>query len=231
MIRLLPSVLLDDRERLCQGSLKSTTICRQMTTDSSHSGIESLFASRSIARLLAAFTAQPGRRFYQRELQRATGAHLRQLQRDLARLQQAGLIERQAEGNRVYYRAVTDHPAFPEMRALMAKTIGLGDVLRESLETVGHVVQFAFVYGSVARGDEVASSDVDLFVVGSVTRKDLAAALAPAAETLGRELNPVILRAEEFAARRRAHDHFIEAVLSGPRLWLVGDDDKFVALA
>jgi predicted nucleotidyltransferase len=201
-----------------------------MTTNSSQKGIEALFASASIARLLAAFTAEPGRGFYQRELQRITGAHLRQLQRDLVRLEQSGLVERRAHGNRVYYQAVAAHPAFPELRGLMAKTLGVGEVLRAAFETLGERVDFAFVYGSVARGDDAAGSDVDLFVVGPVTRKELSAVLGSATGSLGRELNPVILARDEFAARRQAGDHFVTSVLDGPRLWLIGDDGALAAL-
>jgi len=201
-----------------------------MTTKSSQKGIEALFASGSIARLLAAFTGEPDRRFYQRELQRVTGAHLRQLQRDLMRLERSGVVERRAHGNRVYYQAAAGHPAFPELRALMAKTIGVGASLRAALAPLGERVQLAFVFGSVARGDDVAGSDVDLFVVGAVGRKELSVALASAAVSLGRELNPVIVPHDEFAARVRGRDHFVTSVLDGPRMWLVGDDDALAAL-
>jgi len=201
-----------------------------MTTKSSQRGIEALFASGSIARLLAVFTAEPGRGFYQRELQRSTGAHLRQLQRDLVRLEQSGFVERRGDGNRVYYQAVVGHPAFPELRGLMAKTLGLGRVLRAAFGALGDGVEFAFVYGSVARGDDAPGSDVDLFVVGSTGRKQLSAALSSAAVSLGRELNPAILTRGEFTARLHAGDHFVTSVLDEPRLWLIGDDDALAAL-
>ncbi len=201
-----------------------------MTTKSSQKGVEALFASGSIARLLAVFTAEPGRGYYQRELQRATGAHLRQLQRDLVRLEQSGFVERRSDGNRVYYQAVVGHPAFPELRGLMAKTLGLGAVLRAAIEALGERVELAFVYGSVARGDETGGSDVDLFVVGPVGRKQLSAALSSAAGSLGRELNPVMLSRGEFATRLQAGDHFVTSVLDEPRLWLIGDDDALAAL-
>ncbi len=193
-------------------------------------GTTALFASATVGLLLRVFVLQPSREFYQRELQRLTGAHLRQLQRDLTRLEQSGFVERRDHGNRVYYRAVTAHPAFPELRALVVKTFGLGDVLREALSGLGDVVESAFIYGSFARGDDAHDSDVDLLVVGSVPRRALARALAPCADTLGRELNPVILSRAELVARRRDGDHFVSTVLAGPRIWLIGDDDTLAAL-
>ncbi len=201
-----------------------------MTTKSSQKGVAALFASAAIGPLLRAFVLQPQREYYQRELQRLTGAHLRQLQRDLARLVGSGFVQSRVHGTRVYYRAVAEHPAFPALRNLVMTTLGADHALREALAGLGAVVQAAFVYGSFARGDESPESDVDLMIVGSVTRRELASALAPAARDLGRELNPVILSAEEFAARRQGGDHFVEAVLAEPRIWLVGDDATLAAL-
>ena len=201
-----------------------------MTTESSQKGITALFASATIGVLLHVFVLQPQREFYQRELQRLTGVHLRQLQRDLGRLVESGFVESRAHGNRVYYRAVVAHPAFPALRSLVLSTRGCGDALREALEGLGKAVEAAFIYGSFARGDDVADSDVDLLVVGSVTRRALAAALAPAGRELGRELNPVILSATEFAHRVRSGDHFLTEVLSGPQVWLVSDVTKLAAL-
>jgi predicted nucleotidyltransferase len=188
-----------------------------------------LFASATLGELLRLFMLDPEREFYQRELQRLTGAHLRQLQRDLARLELSGLVASRADGNRTYYRAVPAHPAFADLRAAVLKTIGLGDRLREALGGLGDIIKLAFVFGSVARGEDVAGSDVDLLLVGSVTRRAVAVALAPVAAELERELNPVLLSAEEFAAKRREGDHFITSVLADRRIWVVGDEAELPA--
>jgi predicted nucleotidyltransferase len=190
-----------------------------------------LFASATVGDLLRLFMLEPQREYYQRELQRLTGAHLRQLQRDLQRLQQSGLVTRHVHGNRTYYRAVVAHPAFADLRAAIMKTVGLGDQVREALAGLGDAITFAFVYGSVARGEDAADSDVDLFIVGSASRREVATALARAAIALGRELNPVIVAPADFTARWRDGDHFIASVLEGARMWLVGDEASLAALA
>lgn len=188
-------------------------------------------ASATLADLLRLFMLEPEREFYQRELQRLTGAHLRQVQRDLERLVRSGLVAERMHGNRVYYRAVTAHPAFSDLRAVVVKTLGVGDVLRKALVPLGGAVDLAFVYGSTAAGDDTAASDIDLFIVGTLTRRDASSALAAVAATLGRELNPVIMAADEFVVRRRAGEHFVTSVLQGPLLWLIGDDASLAALA
>ena len=202
-----------------------------MTTNKSQNGISALFASATLGELLYLFMLEPEREYYQRELQRLSGAHLRQLQRDLDRLLRSGLVACRTHGNRTYYRAVPAHPAFADLRAAVMKTMGLGNELGAALAGLGDAVTLAFVYGSFARGDEVAQSDVDVLIVGSATRREVAAALADAARSLGRELNPVILTPADLTRRRRAGDHFVTSVLAGPRIWLVGDDASLAALA
>ena len=202
-----------------------------MTTYSSHHGITALFASATLGELLYLFMLEPAREYYQRELQRLTGGHLRQLQRDLERLQQSGLVTGRAHGNRMYYRAVPAHPAFVDLRAAVMKTMGLGDELRDALADLGDVVTLAFIYGSFARGDHVVGSDVDVLIVGSVSRRQVAIALAGAARSPGRELNPFIVSPADFTTRWREGDHFITSVLADPRIWLLGDDASLAALA
>src|SRR5450756_283103 len=144
----------------CTTAVSSATICSQMTANSSQQGISALFASASMAPLLRLFMLDPEREFYQRELQRLTSVHLRQLQRDLARLEQSGLVESRSHGNRTYYWAAASHPAFADMRGLVLKTVGLGDVVRDALRSVEVAIDVAFIFGSFAAGDAAAGSDV-----------------------------------------------------------------------
>ena len=206
-----------------------------MTTNSSQpenaQGLAALFASASLARLLSLFMLEPEQRFYQRELERLTGTALRQLQRDLGRLEQSGLVVKSPSGNRIYYQAAASHPAFADLRRAFVKTVAFADVLRAAIAMVSAQVAIAFVYGSFAAGDDTPDSDVDLLVVGDVSRRTLARALAPASADLGREVNPVIFTRDEFAQRRNARDHFVTATLAAPRIWIVGDEQSLTALA
>ena len=73
------------------------------------------------------------------------------LQRELSSLVEAEILRRKREGNRVYFQPNPQCPFFPELRSLMLKTAGLLDVLRETLAPFASSIQWAFVYGSVAR--------------------------------------------------------------------------------
>lgn len=189
------------------------------------SGWQDLFASRTLARLLTTFLTHPEAIFYQRELVNAAGARLYTVQRALIRLEKAGLIIRAPRGNRVYYQANRRHPAFEDLKRVILKTMGLGDVLRRALGPLAGRVSFAFIYGSYARGEETAESDLDLLLVGNLKLREAAALLGPVGRELGRELNPVVYPPAEFKNKAKEGHHFITAVLKGDKIFLVGGED------
>ena len=176
-------------------------------------------------RILAVVLLRPEREWYRSELAREVGVSASSLQRPLAVLAASGILRVRQDGNRVYYQADTRNPVFPELRGLLAKTSGLVDVLREALESVRPKVKLAFIYGSVASGEESSSIDVDLLVVGDLGLADLALPLRKAAGRLGREVNATVYSEREFAEKRHAKSRFLHAVLDKPKLFVVGRED------
>jgi len=187
-------------------------------------GWASLFASRTLARLLALFLTHAEKDFYQKELADATGAGLYTVQRELARLEKTGLVTRMPRGNRVYYRANREHPVFEDLKRVVLKTMGLGEALRAALTSLAGRVQVAFIYGSFARGEEAAASDVDVLLVGDLSLREAATVLGPAGRELGREFNPAVYPPDEFRAKAAEGHHFITEVLKGAKIYLVGDE-------
>jgi predicted nucleotidyltransferase len=151
------------------------------------------------------------------------------LQRELARLAETGILETRQEANRTYYRANADCPILPELVGLIAKTVGVADVVRDALSPLARKIDWAFVYGSLARGEEVAESDVDLLVIGPVKLTELARPLKAAQAKLGRPVNPSLFPRREFVAKLRAGNHFVCTVVAGEKLFLVGDSREFAA--
>lgn len=187
-------------------------------------GISSLFAGRAILALLRLFVLHPGRDFYQRELAEFTGERLFLIQKGLARLVQAGLIEQVSRGNRVYYRANRAHPAFKDLKALILKTVGLGDTLRAQLSGLRNRVKVAFLYGSVARGEETASSDIDIMLIGDLSGREVASIFAPVKKALNREINPSVYSSHEFRKKVKERHPFLTTVLKEPKMFLLGDE-------
>ena len=177
-------------------------------------------------RVLSLLLLRPDESFYVREIGRLTGVSAGSLHRELKALTQAGLLVRAASGNQVRYQANRDCAIFQELAGIFRKTAGLADVLRELLSPRADDIVFAVVFGSVARGTQKSTSDVDLLVVGSVSFEDVVGASHLARERLGREVNPVVMSKAEFRAKRRARDRFISRVLNEPKLFVMGDADE-----
>lgn len=182
--------------------------------------------SRTTQGLLAATLLQPERWWYLSDLARHLVRRTSSLQRPLAGLVQAGILCRRKDGNRVYYRADPQCPFLGELQGILAKTVGLVDVLRETLAPLQERIAVAFVYGSVAASRERADSDVDLMVIGDLGLADLTPTLDEAERRLARPVNAHVIGPREFAERVAVGDHFLCAVLDKERLFVVGNTDE-----
>jgi len=190
---------------------------------------ETLFSTYR-RRVLAVLLLHPERSYYVRELARLTEVPPGSLHRELRLLTDTGLLLRQPVGNQVQYRANRECPVFEELAGFFRKTAGLADVLREALVPLAGQIRLAFIFGSVARGQEDASSDVDVLAVGDVTFADVVVALAPTRERLGREVNSVVMTAESFGEKYHQQDGFVVRIVQGAKIWLIGTADVLAEL-
>lgn len=177
-------------------------------------------------RVLGLLFGQPERSFYANELIGLTGAGSGAVQRELARLAQSGLVTVRPVGNQKHYQANPASPIYAELCAIVQKTVGLAEPLRDALAPLAPQIRAAFVYGSVAKRQDTAASDIDLMLVSdSLSYGDTFAALEAVSARLGRTVNPTLLTPQELAKRRQREDAFVMRVLSQPKLWLIGGDD------
>jgi predicted nucleotidyltransferase len=177
-------------------------------------------------RVLGLLFGQPGRRFQSGELIRLANSGTGAVHRQLSRLEAAGWVTVARVGNQKYYQANADSPAFEELRGLIAKTVGLVEPLRRALEPVAESIEAAFVYGSIAKGVDTASSDIDILVIGSdIGYDEIFAALQTAEATLNRSVNPNVMTPREWRTERRETDSFVARIAAQPRLFLIGSDD------
>lgn len=177
-------------------------------------------------RVLGWLYGHPDQEFYLREIVRQTGGAHGAVQRELESLSGAGLLQREVRGRHVYFRANRDSPIFAELQSILAKTVGLTDVLREALTPLAGKLRVAFVFGSAARNELRSDSDIDVVVVGDATFAEVVAALRQAQWRLGREVNPTVYTASEFREKLQAGHHFLTAVLSEPMVFLIGGADE-----
>jgi predicted nucleotidyltransferase len=187
-------------------------------------GIADALFSKVQRRVLGVLFGNPGRTYFANEVialaESGTGA----VQRELTRLAAAGLVTVKSIGKQKHYQANPASPVFAELRGLMVKTSGIADVVRDALEPVAKRVDAAFVYGSVAKGEDTATSDIDLMVVSdSLTYADIFGRLEEASERLGRRVNPTVYSPRELSKRIKQDNAFVTRVLQQPKLWLIGE--------
>jgi predicted transcriptional regulator len=182
-------------------------------------------------RILALLYGWHDKAFYVRQIARHVHTSAGSVRRELEKLAAVGLIIRTSIGNQVFYQANQANPVFAEMRALVNKTVGIFNVLCSSLEKVSEQIIIAFVYGSVARQEETAASDVDLLIVGPVVLNDILTCLPPAETALGRTVNPTVYSVVEFTQKLKEGNHFLNAVVKGTKVFLIGNEDDLRKMA
>lgn len=177
-------------------------------------------------RVLAVLFGAPDRSFYTNEVIGLAQSGAGAVQRELADLAAAGLLTVHKQGNQKHYQANTASPVFAELRGLVLKTMGLADVLRTALAPLATQIEQAFVFGSIAKQQDTASSDVDLLVVSAqLSYGEVLAALEVASQTLGRTINPALYTPADFQERRRHDNAFIKRVMQQPKIWLIGKEE------
>ena len=184
-----------------------------------------LFPNQYRRKVLGLLLMRPDQQIHLRELARVIGAAPGTLKKELDALCGVGLLRAERVGNQVRFCANTAHPVFPELQALIRKTIGLADALRLSLAPLAGRIDAAFIFGSMASGTESAGSDIDLMVVGDAGFAEVVDATYAAQATLGREINPKVMSASEWQAKKAERNAFLQDVLNKPRIMLIGDAD------
>jgi len=181
-------------------------------------------------RVLGLLFGQPDKSFYANEIAKLANTGRGALQRELERLTASGLVVMMPIGRQRHYQANRNSPIFNELRGIVLKTFGLADVLREALAASAQPVRCAFIYGSVAKGTDTASSDIDVMIVADgLTYSDVFETLSKAEEVLGRKVNPTLYTPEDFAEKVRSDNHFVTRVLDQPKIMLIGNDNDIAS--
>ena len=181
-------------------------------------------------RVLAVLFGAPDRSFYANEVIALAASGTGAVQRELAGLSAAGLLRVSKQGNQKHYQANATAPVFAELRGLVLKTMGLADVLRAALAPLVPQIGAAFIYGSVARQQDSAQSDVDVLIVsGTLAYGEVFGALEGAAASLGRKVNPTLYTPADWAKRVQKDNAFVSRIWEQPKIWLVGSAEQLDA--
>jgi len=213
--------------RGCTGVPIKGTIVPNMSTSFRRAG--ALFG-RTRGAILALLYGHADEAFYVRQLVRHVRGGSGAVQREVKQLADAGIITRKTLGNQVFYQANSESPLFSELKSLVAKTVGVHDVLRSALLRLLPRIKSAFVFGSVARLGERSDSDLDLMVIGDVSFAEVVECLSSAQKTLGREVNPSVYSVSDFLSKKMSGSHFLVSVLGGKKLFVIGGERELERL-
>jgi len=190
------------------------------------STLSSVLFTEYRSRVLGLLLLHPERSYYLREVARITATVPGTLKREMDKLLEVGLLTVQKVGNQNHYQANRDCPIYEDLANVLRKTSGLSDVLTAALIPISEKLQSAFVFGSVASGKVNAKSDIDLLLIGEVGYSEVVPLLHPLQEQLGRELNPKIFAANEWAKLVKDNGAFVHDVLSKPKLFIIGNEQQ-----
>jgi predicted nucleotidyltransferase len=198
---------------------------------STSSALSDLLFGQIRSGVLALLYGWADKAFYVRQIARRVHASAGAVRRELEKLAAVDLIVRTSVGNQVFYQANQRHPVFSEMRALVNKTVGIFNTLHSALESFSSRASVAFVYCSIARQEERAGSDIDLMIIGDIELDDVLARLPEAETALGRAVNPTVYSIHEFKKKLEEGNHFLNAVLDGKKVFLIGNEDELREMA
>ncbi|MCW5588893.1 MAG: hypothetical protein KIT27_04440 [Legionellales bacterium] len=195
------------------------------------SNLSNVLFSKVRQRVLALLYGQPDRSFHTNEIIRLTFSGTGAVQRELEKLAAAGIITTHAIGNQKHYTANCSSPLFAELRGIVLKTFGLADVLRQALIPIASQIQIAFIYGSIAKQQDTATSDVDLMLIGNnLTYADLFKLLEEIQIKLGRSIHPTFYSETEWTRKYRANNNFLIQITKQPKIFLIGNEDELARL-
>ncbi|WP_397392705.1 nucleotidyltransferase domain-containing protein [Polynucleobacter sp.] len=186
--------------------------------------LTSILFSQYRSSVLGLLLLHPEQAYYLRQIARLTGTTPGTLQREMIKLEKAGLVTVKKIGNQTHYQANRSCPIFEELASILRKTSGLVDVLLQGLLPLENQIQCVFVFGSAAGGKASVGSDIDIMIIGDLEFADVVAILHPYQETLGREINPKLFTGKDWIKLIQDNGAFIRDVLSKPKLYIIGNE-------
>jgi predicted nucleotidyltransferase len=175
-------------------------------------------------RVLGATLIAPEQCFALNTLLKMAGTGKGSTQIQIERLIKAGVLkEEPRRSNQRSIRANTDFFLFPELRAIALKSFALAEPIREALTPFAHVIDQAFVFGSVTKGTDSHRSDIDLIVIGEAPLLDLTQAMVEVERKLGRPVNMTLYSRDEWEHLKQ-QDSIIQQIDQSQKIEVISNE-------
>ncbi|SRR5260221_2166071 len=190
--------------------------------------LSDFITSKSRIKVINVFLAQPFEMFHVRELVRRTGDEINAVRRELAFMEKNGILSKEKRANRVYYFLNKTYPFYFDLLRLSAKLTGLGAEVIKNRVKLGKI-KFAMLSGKFVRHMEKDPEEIDFLLIGTVVIPEIALIVRNEEARLGHEINYTVMTEDEFAFRKSRHDPFLEKILAGSRIMLLGDEESMLS--
>jgi DNA-binding transcriptional ArsR family regulator len=186
--------------------------------------LEKLFSSKTRVEILRLLFSNPDGRYYVRQIAREIRRDISGIKRELDNLDKAGLLTSEKLGNLRYYSVNKSAAIYPEIKAIIAKTVGVQGAIAGSLAALSGLRQ-AWMYSMNSHPPGEGSGPVPVLIVGGVDLTELNEAVTQLERRLAREINYTVFDETEFQRRRAEADPFLTEVFGGRNVLLIGRDD------
>jgi len=191
--------------------------------------LKDLFVSKVRVKLIQIFLSEPQEIFYVRQLVRKAQEEINAVRRELSRMEDRGMVTKEARGNRLYYFFRKDYSFYQDLISLVVKTTGLGANIIKNHRKIGNI-KFAMLSGRFARKmPRKTDEDIDLLIVGQIKTSQLALLVRQAESQGEKEINYAPMTLDEFKFRKTRRDPFLQSILLSGRVMLIGDEEDLVS--
>ena len=184
-----------------------------------------LISSRPKRKLLSLFLTHPEEKFYIRQLERLVSEPVGAIQRELPKLEKMGLVKFEIGNGRKNYFLDKTCPIKEELKSIILKTIALGERIKELIKKTKNI-KYAFIYGSVAKGEEDIKSDIDLMVIGNIDEIKLQEKIQQIESKISRTINYTLMNIEEFKKRLNEKEPFLMRILRDRKIEIIGSENE-----
>jgi hypothetical protein len=188
-----------------------------------------IITSKVRVKILDLFFSNVKEMYHVRGIVREIKEEINAVRRELERLGNAGLLKKENRGNRLYYFLNSDYDFYGDILSIVCKTTGMGAAIIQNKNKIGRISLVMFSGKFARKKDRKREDSVDILVVGDIVLPELSAIIRKEESRRGKEINYTVMSRDELEFRKKRRDPFLQEILSGSRVMIIGDEDSLVS--